>query len=134
MPLVHALSFHPAFVHFPIAFYFLEMGLLIGWLTDGDPSYHYFSEMAFELGYQFMLLTMLTGFVAAGGFDGITGNVARHFYVAIALFIFYSLRRFYGRKANVHTSYYAWLQLGGSILGCALTAAVAFYGGKLVYS
>ena len=132
MGLVHAFSYHPAFVHFPIAFYFLEMGLLVGWVTQGDQSYHFFSELAFELGYKFMLLTMLTGFVAAGGFDGIIGNVARHFYIVIALFLFYSLRRRYTRKANVHTRYYVWVQLGGSILGCALTALVAFYGGKLV--
>ena len=126
IPLIRALSFHPAFVHFPIAFYFLEMGLLIGWATQGNQSFHYFSELAFELGYKFMLLTMLTGFVASGGFSGITKNVARHFYIAIALFLFYSLRRIYTRKADIYTRYYVWLQLGGSILGCLLTALVAF--------
>ena len=131
---VRAVTFHPAYAHFPIAFYFLEMGLLIGWATQGDQSYHFFSELAFELGYKFMLLTMLTGVVAAGGFEGIVGGVARHFYYAIALFFFYSARRFYARKADVHTPYYPWLQLAGSIVGCLLMAWVAFYGGKLVYS
>ena len=132
--LIRMVTFHPAFVHFPVAFYFLEMGLLIGWVTQGDQSYHFFSEMAFELGYKFMLLTMLTGFVTAGGFDGITGNVARHFYYAIALFLYYSARRFYARKADIHKSYYTWLQLIGSIVGCLLLTWVAYYGGKLIYS
>ena len=131
---IRAVTFHPAFVHFPIAFYFLEMGLLLGWVTQGDQSCHYFSEVAFELGYKFMLMTMLTGFIAAGGFDGITGDVARHFYYAIALFLYYSLRRFYVKKADLHTSYYPWLQVAGSIVGCLLLTWVAFYGGKLIYS
>ena len=131
--LIHQVTFHPAFVHFPIAFYFLEMGLLLGWVTQGDQSYHFFSEMAFDLGYKFMLLTMLTGFVAAGGFSGIVGGIARHFYYAIALFFYYSVRRFYARKADVHTSYYPFMQLAGSIVGCCLLTWVAFFGGKLIY-
>ena len=131
--LVRQFTFHPAYVHFPIAFYFLEMGLLIGWVTQGDQSYHFFSEMAFDLGYKFMLLTMLTGFVAAGGFSHIIGDVAKHFYYAVGLFFFYSVRRFYAKKADVHMSYYPWIQLAGSVVGCLLTAWVAFYGGKLIY-
>ena len=131
---IHFLIFHPAFVHFPIAFYFLEMGLLIGWKTQGDQSYHFFSEVAFELGYKFMLLTMLTGFLAAGGFEGITGNMTRHFYYAIALFLYYSTRRFYARKADLHTPYYPWIQLAGAIVGCLLLTWVSFYSVKLVYS
>ena len=131
--LIHAVTFHPAFVHFPIAFYFLEMGLLIGWVTQGDQSYHFFSELAFELGYKFMLLTMLTGVIASGGFEGITGGVAKHFNYAVALFLYYSARRFYARKADLHTAYYPWLQLAGSVTGCLLLAWVAYYGGKLVH-
>lgn len=134
LDLVRQFIFHPAYAHFPIAFYFLEMGLLIGWATQGDEGYHYFSELAFELGYKFMLLTMLTGFAAAGGFSGLTGDVAKHFYYAIALFLYYSLRRYYTRKADVHTSYYPFMQLAGSIVGCLLMAWVAYYGGKLVFS
>ncbi len=130
---IRQVTFHPAFVHFPITLYFLEMGLLVGWVTQGDQSYHYFSELAFELGYKFMLLTMLTGFVAAGGFAGLVGDVGRHFYYAVALFFFYSARRFYAKKADLHASYYPWIQLSGAVVGCLLLTWVAFYGGKLIY-
>ena len=133
MTLINILLFHPAFVHFPIAFYFLEMGLLIGWMLCGDQGYHHFSELAFEWGYKFMLLTLLTGLIAAGGFYGITGKVGDHFYAAVALFLFCSLRRIYIRKADVHARHYVWLQLGGSILGCVFVTLTAFYGGRLIY-
>jgi uncharacterized membrane protein len=128
MHLINTLSFHPAFVHFPIALYFLEMGLLVGWVIYGDQSYYYFAELAFELGYKLMLLTMLTGFVAAGGFLNTTGSVALHFYLAVILFLVYSLRRMRNKRADVHSKYYVWWHIGSSIFGCVLLGLVTYYG------
>ena len=127
------LLFHPAFVHFPIAFYFLEMGLLIAWAVNGDEGCHRFAAIAFRWGYGFMLAAMLTGLLSAGGLQGISGKVATHFYSALVLLVFYTLRAVYGRMANPYSGYYAWLQIGGSVIGSALVALTAYYGGTLVY-
>ena len=125
------LWFHPAYVHFPIAFYFLELGLLIGWQAQGDESLHHFSDIALEAGYWSMLVAMLMGLITAGGLAGIRGKVVIHAYSALGLFAFYSFRRVYARKADVHTAHYPWMRIGGSVLGCALVLWVAYWGGLI---
>ena len=125
--------FHPAFVHFPIAFYFLETGLLVVWIRTGNEAYWRFAAMVLGWGYFFMLLSMLTGLANAGGFKGLTGNVAVHFYWALALFGFYtfhlaSLWRTGPRACR------RLFHLGASVFGNALVALTAYCGGVLVYS
>ena len=125
--------FHPAFVHFPIAFYFLETGLLIAWSRTGNDAYYRFAAMVLGWGYIFMLLSMCTGLMNAGGFQGLKGKVAVHFYAALALFGFYTLHlmslwRSGARYCRSH------FYVGVSVLGNILVALTAYCGGRLVYS
>jgi uncharacterized membrane protein len=128
MNLSGILTFHPAYVHFPIAFYFLEGGLLISWVACGKESHLYFSRLAFRWGYGFMLLAMLTGYLNAGRFQGLMGKVTAHFYAVSALFLYYSAKGFLGRSATLPAGW----RVGASLVGCALVTVAAYYGGRLV--
>ncbi|MBI3999808.1 MAG: hypothetical protein HY351_04255, partial [Candidatus Omnitrophica bacterium] len=66
---------HPMLVHFPIAFYFLELILLCGWAKRQDENYLNFARFTFRLGYLFMILAIVMGFLDAGGIPGIQGRV-----------------------------------------------------------
>ena len=87
--------FHPVFVHFPIAFYFLELILLILWKIKADEGYNRFARLSFKLGYLSMVLAVATGFLKVGGLKGITGLVTWHFYSAMAVLIFFPRASFF---------------------------------------
>ncbi len=125
--------FHPAFVHFPIAFCFLELLLLIFWASKKDAAYQRFADFSFRLGYGFIIAATVTGFLAAGGFGKITGVIATHFYSALAVFSFYTLRIIYKKYAGKTSARYVFFEISGAVLGNALIAATAYFGGKLVY-
>ena len=59
--------FHPPLVHFPIAFYCLELLLLLFWQAKKDPAHLRFARFSFKLGYLFMLAAIVAGLKDAGG-------------------------------------------------------------------
>lgn len=121
---------HPALVHFPIAFFFLELFLLCLWASRKDEAYRRFAAMAFRIGYVSIFAAMVTGYIDVGGFRRLDGPVAPHFYLALAILVFYSARAV-ARKfiATPPASF----QIAASAAGNALIAYAAFLGGKLVF-
>ena len=124
--------FHPVFIHFPIAFCFLEPLLLLMWALKKDEAYRRFSFISFRLAYVLMALTVVTGLWDAGGFNRLAGAVAVHFYFGLGLFIFYTARALCMKRVR-RSVYFASIQIAGALLGNGLVAATAYFGGKLVY-
>ena len=125
---------HPTLVHFPIAFYFLELILLLYWLKKKDGSYLNFARFTFRLGYIFMILAMIAGFIDAGGIAGIQGRVRTHFFAAASVFILYTIRAFFWRFGKVENVSYKQTQLLFALAGNILVALTGYFGGLLVYA
>ena len=125
--------FHPIFIHFPIAFYFLELLLLLFWMRKGKFIYHRFAVFSFGLGYLFMIAAAVTGWVDSGGFGRMSDAGKSHFYAALALLAFYSVRILYLRFADPRDRYHAMIQISGAVIGNILVILTAYLGGKLVY-
>ena len=127
--------YHPALVHFPIAFYFLELLLLTLWVWKKDDGYLRFGRFSFWLGYGLMLAAIVAGFVDAGGIKGIRGDeeVREHFFGAAALFSFYTVRAIYWKKAKSDFRGYRLILTLGALIGCGLVVFTAFLGSELVY-
>lgn len=122
--------FHPVVLHFPIAFYFLEFLLIVFWLAKTDPEYLRFSRFAFRLGYLTMLVTVITGWIDAGGF---VTRVRLHASFAASVLILYTLRLVYWQIAKPDQKNYRNWQFIGSLLGIILVTVTGFAGGALVY-
>ncbi len=121
---------HPPVVHFPIAFYFLELLLLVFWAMKKDPTYKRFALFSFRLGYLFMLAALVAGYIDAGG---LVPAVQAHFLAAMSVVVFYTVRAFFWRFGNENLKIYGAFQVGGALLGNALVGWTAFLGGKLAF-
>lgn len=124
---------HPITVHFPIAFYFLELFLIILWLWKRDEQFRDFSLLVFRLAFITMIAALIAGWIDTGGWDGIQGKVKPHFYGASGLFVFQVFRALYWQFGKPHSRAQVWICLLGSMLGCALVFYTAYYGGEIVY-
>lgn len=122
--------FHPPLVHFPIAFYFLELVLLLFWAAKKDPAYLRFARFSFNLGFLFMLAAIVAGLVDAGGLQGIKGKVRPHFYGAVTVFGIYTARVFIWKYAPKEKPS---IQLAGALLGTLVVFLTAFLGSEIVY-
>lgn len=127
------LPIHPIAVHFPIAFYFLELILLVFWLRKKDDSYLRFARFSFRLAYLGMILAMTAGLIDVGGIQNITGKVRTHVIAALCVFILYTVRAFYWRFAKPTDSHYATAHLLFSLSGNILVVIAGYFGGMLVY-
>ena len=127
------MEIHPIFVHFPIAFYFLELLLLLFWLGKKDEAYRRFALFVFRCGYLFMLAALVTGYYDAGAHFPPVKPVRPHFYAALSVFVFYTLRAAYWQWAREGQKFYRRVLLLGALLGNALVALAGFFGGKMVY-
>lgn len=125
---------HPIFVHFPIAFYFLELVMLVLWVTRDEQEYRRFAYFSFWLGYVFMLLAMAAGLFDAGGFVGIRGAVKRHVTVALTVFLIYTARAIFYWVSKREPEKYRFIKLTGALLGNAAVTYAGFLGGLLVYN
>ena len=123
---------HPVFVHFPIAFYFLELVLLLFWLGKKDDAFRRFALFTFRLGFLFMIGAAVSGYFDAGAKFPPVKAVRPHFYAAVSVFLFYTVRGLYWHRAR-GGKFDRPLLIGGAILGNALVALAGFLGGKLVY-
>lgn len=124
---------HPVLVHFPIAFYFLELVLLLFWIARQDLSYLRFALFSFRAGYVFMILTVIAGFVDAGGFAHITGRVRTHVFAAASVFTLYTVRALFWRFARADEKSYPLTHILFALAGNLLVAITGYFGGMLVY-
>ena len=124
---------HPISVHFPIAFYFLELVLLIFWGVKRDSNYLRFARFSFRAGYLFMIVAIIVGLVDAGGIDGITGRVRTHFFAAASVFALYTGRAFFWRFVKEDHPFYRFGHITLSLVGNLLVALTGYFGGLLVY-
>ncbi len=122
---------HLVAIHFPIAIYFMELLLILFWFVKRDEAYRRFALFSFRFGYLTMLAALVTGWMAAGGWENITGAVRRHFLAAASVFIFYTGRAFYWRFAKEIAHLNKPLFLGLTFTGYGLVLLTAFLGGKL---
>ena len=127
------MPYHPLVIHFPIAFYFLESGLLLFWIFKKDPAYHRFALFTFRAGYLGMLLAAMTGWIDAGGWHHVLEHVRLHFFAACTVFLFYTLRAVYWKTGKLQSPSYPFLLIGSALLGNILIMVTGFFGGKLVY-
>ena len=125
--------FHPLLVHFPIAFYFLELILILFWIFRHDDAYKRFALFSFRFGYLAMLAALAAGWRDAGGWQNITGEVREHFLGAVSVFVFYTCRAFYWKLAKPEWPMDKWLQLAQVAIGYGLVVWTALHGGELVY-
>ena len=124
---------HPPLVHFPIAFYFLELVLLIFWMLRRDEACRRFALFSFRIGYLFMIAAMLAGYRDTGGWANITGSVRRHAVAALSVFAVYTVRAFLWRFVKEDQPFYRWIHLAGSLAGNVLVVLTGYLGGYLVF-
>jgi len=124
---------HPLFVHFPIAFYFMELILLGMWMVKQDLEYRRFALFSFKLGYMFMIAAIITGLIDAGGFKNIVGDGRNHFLAAMTVFAVYTIRAFYWRFASGEYKYSPSMNVMQALAGNTLVAFTSYFGYVLVY-
>ena len=122
--------FHPILIHFPIAFYFLELFLLSLWAGKKDSTYLRFAKFAFRIGYVFMIPTIIAGLIDAGG---LPKAVWKHAFFASCVFLVYTVRFFYWQLAKPEQKNYQFWLIAGAILGFILVIITGYEGGELVY-
>ena len=128
----HELLLHPMVVHFPIAFYCLELLLLILWQVKKDDSYLKFSFFIFRIAYVAMITAMITGYLMAGG--GIPPMVRKHFASAVTLFIVSTARGVLWYRMMKNNRVKPWVLIVGALIGVLVVAVTADFGADMVYS
>jgi len=129
--------FHPLFVHFPIALYFLGVLLTIGYLWRANTDYERFGYWAFVLSWLAAIVASVVGLIDRGqlAFDDPRQDaINAHVTPSIAFIVLNGLllyMRF--RWADVLTSERKWLYLGLMAVGLAVIAFTGFRGGELVF-
>ena len=127
------IEIHPIMVHFPIAFYFLELLLIVLWIKSEHPHYLDFARFVFKLGFFFMFLAAAAGLFDVGGFSHIKGRVRTHFLAALSVIVLYTIRALFWRFGKPNNSTYRWTHLLFAGAGNILIAVAGYFGGLLVY-
>lgn len=125
---------HPILVHYPIAFYLLELMLLLLWTIRRDPAYFQFARFIFKLGFAAMLFAIGGGLFDVEGFAGIQGRVRPHFFWAMSVFSLYSVRALFWRFGKPEQNHYRATQILFALAGNILIAITAYFGGLMVYA
>ena len=125
--------FHPILIHFPIAFYFLELVLLLLWKFRREESYLRFALFSFQMGYGFMIVTAIAGLVDTGGLGHITGRVRTHALAAVTILILYTVRALFWRFGKAQDRHYSTTHVLFALAGNILVAVTGYFGGLLVY-
>jgi uncharacterized membrane protein len=128
---VDSLLLHPIFVHYPIAFYFLELVLISFWFFTRQDKYLDFARFCFFSAFAATWIAIGTGLFDAGGIKPALhySGVRQHLYAALAVAAYYTVRLFVWKYAAGRRL----LHLLQSTGGIALIALTAYWGGKLVY-
>ena len=124
---------HPALVHYPLAFYFLELVLILFWQARKDPAFLRFAHFSFRMGYLFMIAAIIAGYFDAGAHLPVPVKIRLHFYAAASVLVFYTLRAVYWHWAKEDQKNYPAILLIGTLIGNALLTLTGFLGGKIVY-
>lgn len=126
---------HPAIVHYPIGLYFFEMLLLIFWMVKKEAQYKHAARLCFQVAYGFTILSLITGFIEAGGFDGITGPVRPHAFSAVCVAVLQTFRAFHGwfhgKKETVRD---AAISVGYAVAAYTVVLVTGYFGGVIVYA
>lgn len=129
--------YHPLFVHFPIAFYFLGVLLTFGYLWRRVDDYERFAYWVFLLGWIAGIVASLVGLIDRGQLEYDDSRIMalnQHISQAMLFLIVNGLvlyMRF--RWPDVLQSSRRWLYVGLMIFGAITLAATGWYGGELVY-
>ena len=124
---------HPALVHYPLAFYFLELVLILFWQVRKDPAFLRFAHFSFRIGYLLMIAAVVAGYFEAGAHLPVPVKIRPHFYAATSVLVFYTLRAAYWHWAKEDPKNYPAILLIGALIGNALLTLTGFLGGKIVY-
>ena len=124
---------HPVIIHYPIAFYFLELILLFIWVKKKDPRHLQFASFVFKAGYIGMILAIAAGLYDVDGFGNIHGGVKTHFLAAMSVLTIYTLRALFWRFGKQTDSHYPMTQILFALAGNILVVITAYFGGLLVY-
>jgi len=131
---MNLLVLHPSLVHFPIAFIWLELVLLIWAVRPGCEVYERFAFVTFCLTLSLLLPVMAAGLYDAGGFEGVKGDVRIHAFFGLGVFLVYGFRAFLWRRIQTHPDAgRAFLRISAAI-SAALVTLAGFWGGRLVYT
>lgn len=122
---------HPIAIHFPIAFYALELVFLLFWKWKKDDGYFRFAGWVFRAAYGLMIVAIVTGLRDAGGFQNVTGGVKTHFLAATAAAVLATFRLLIWQFSKGRLG--ARVLIATAVLGNFLIALAGFWGGKLVY-
>jgi uncharacterized membrane protein len=125
------LPIHPISVHFPIAFYFLELLLLVLWTIKKDPAYRRFALFAFKAACISMVVSIVTGWFLVKGFEGIQGKVKPHFFSALCLLVVSASRALLWKASKDEKNGKALLLT--AVVGFAIVMLTAYFGGDMVY-
>ena len=129
--------FHPLFVHFPIALYFLGVLFTAGYLWRANADYERFGYWAFILSWIAAIVASVVGLIDRGQLafdDPRQGAINAHITPAIAFIVLNGLllyMRF--RWADVLASERKWLYLGLMAVGLVVIVFTGFQGGELVF-
>lgn len=124
---------HPIAIHYPIAFYFLELLLLLIWMFKNDPKYLQFASFAFKAAFIGMIIAMAAGLYDVNGFENIQGRVKTHFIWALSVLSIQTLRAIFWRFGKPEQAHYRATQILFSAAGFILVTITAYFGGLLVY-
>ncbi len=127
------LLIHPMTIHYPIAFYFLELLLLLIWAAKNDPIYLRFASFIFKVGFIGMIAAIAAGLYDVGGFEHIQGRVKTHFIWALSVLGIQTLRAIFWKVGKPEQGHYRATQILFSLAGFILITITAYFGGLLVY-
>ncbi len=124
---------HPITIHFPIAFYFLELILLLIWAAKNDSTFLRFASFMFKAAFIGMIIAIAAGLYDVGGFEHIQGRVKTHFIWALSVLGLQTLRAIFWRIGKPEQSHYRATQILFSAAAFILVTITAYFGGLLVY-
>ncbi len=127
------LLLHPIAIHYPIAFYFLELILILVWIGKNDPVFLQFAKFTFILGYSFMFVAIAAGLFDVGGISGIKGHVKIHYICGMNVAGLYTIRALFWKYGKIEQPHYRFTQLLFALAGNILIVITAYFGGRLVY-
>jgi len=129
--------YHPLFVHFPIALYFLGTLLTLGYLWRRTADYDRFAYWSFFLSWLAAIVASLVGLIDRGQLDyndPRQKSLDQHITQAILFIIFNGLVLYHRfRWSTILADTRRWLYLGLIALGLITITATGWFGGHLVY-
>ncbi|OGW72391.1 MAG: hypothetical protein A2Y02_01025 [Omnitrophica bacterium GWA2_52_12] len=131
------LPIHPMLVHFPIALFCFEFFLLFWGYFKNRKDFLDLAQVSFFGAYFFLLLSLGTGYLDAGGEiqDLFGAGVKPHFYAAAVLFFIATVRLILWKTLTKSgRAGFVPVKLVGSALTVAALLVTGYWGGHMVYN